>query len=263
MKKILIAFFLLLPLHTYADMSEEEGFILYRRPLIAGFTFNQTDATTELIYRWKTIKTYKNAEFSIELLPHGPNQEPDCYNSLSKNIASSRLKTLIGRDYLKNCFIMKTDKIMNDFLLLYSPSIEWNRVSLYDLKKKKFYHWILNTVISYRRHKSGWIIFLTKESHSICNRTLSFFRDGQLTKLTDNCFLGIHGIPAKIYSFKIVGDRVEITYSDVNLIGNDYIPSPLQKKFFIALPVESNKPSNRVDTKTGMTLLLNSIDLTQ
>ena len=260
-KKLLFIFtsLLFIPIASFAERSEEEGFILYRRPLLPGFSLNQTDSTTELIYRGNTIKTYKNEEFAIELLPHGPKEEPDCYNSLSKNIASNRLKTVIWKDYLKSCFVMKSDKIMNDFLLLYSPSIEGNRVSLYDIKKKKFYHWILNTVLSYRRHKSGAIVFLSKNSQHLCNRNLLFLKDGKLTKITDSCFLNSNGIPVKIHSFKIDGDSVEITYSDVNLVGNDYITSKVQRKFSIDLPLEQKKPSNYSASQTGMSLLLNQV----
>lgn len=262
MKKIFISFLLLFPTFVFADI-DEEGFILYRKPLLPGFSFNQTDTKTELIYRWKVIKSYQNEEFDISLLPHGPKEEPDCYNSLRKNITSNRLKNLIGADYLRDCFILDSGKIANSYLLLYSPSIEGNRVSLYDLKKKKFYHWVLNTVLSYRLHKSWALVFLTKNSQSVCNRTLSMFKDGQLTKLTDSCFLNSNGIPVKIYWFKIVWDMVEISYSDVNLVGNDYIPRETQRKFSIALPLEAKKKSNYINTRTGMTLLLNTVPLSE
>jgi hypothetical protein len=123
MKKILVFLLVLFPSFAFANI-DEEGFILYRRALLPGFSLDQTENTTDLIYRGDVIKSYQNSEFAIELLPHGPLEEPDCYNSLSKNISSTRLKTLIGADYLKNCFIMKSDKIFNHYLLLYSPSIE-------------------------------------------------------------------------------------------------------------------------------------------
>lgn len=260
MKKLIFLILLFFPLFAFADI-DEEGFILYKKPLLPGFSLDQTDATTELIYHWKVIKTYKNEEFSIELLPHGPNEEPDCYNSLSKNLSSSRFKTLIGRDYLKDCFILHSDKIQNSYLLLYSPSIEGNRVSLYDIKKKKFYHWILNTVLSYRRDAKGGLVFLTKSTYDICNRSIVYFKDGKLTKLADSCFLWIGWIPAKIHSFKVVNSKVEITYSDVNLIENNYIPSKTEKTYTIALEKAINVAKEPVQTQTGMKLLLNNIKL--
>jgi hypothetical protein len=56
---------------------------------------------------------------------------------------------------------------------------------------------------------------------------------------------------------------VEITYSDVNLVENDYIPLKVQRKFTISLPLGAKKPSNYINTRTGMTLLLNTVPLTQ
>jgi hypothetical protein len=261
MRKIFLLILLVFPCFAFADI-DEEGFILYKKPLLPGFSFNQTDSTTELIYRWKVIKSYKNEEFAIELLPHGPNEEPDCYNSLSKNLSSSRFKTLIGRDYLKDCFILHSDKIQNSYLLLYSPSIEGNRVSLYDIKKKKFYHWILNTVLSYRRDNNGGIVFLTKSTYDICNRSLVYFKDGRLTKLADSCFLGIGGIPAKIHSFRVMKNLVEITFSDVQLIENNYIPSKIERIYRVNLEKTIQPPKQETPiTHSGTSLLLHTLQL--
>lgn len=258
MKKLFIIALLFFPLFSYAQFSEDEGFILYKRPLLPGFSINQTDETTELIYRGKVIKVYNNKEFAIELLPHGPNEEPDCYNSATNNSSSPQIRTRIGADYFRDCFILKSDKILNQFLLFYSPSFEGNRVSLYDIKKKKFYHWILNTVLSYRRYANGAIIFLTKNTQNVCNRSIIFFQDGLLTKLTDSCLMSSNGIPVKIHGFKILGNDIEITFSDLNLIDNEYIVSKTQKKYILNLP-ELPIQHNIVLANTWGNLLLHSV----
>jgi hypothetical protein len=59
-----------------------------------------------ILYRRKPIKVYQNKEFATELLPHGPNEDPDCYNSLRREISSTRAKNVIGKDYLKSCLIL-------------------------------------------------------------------------------------------------------------------------------------------------------------
>jgi hypothetical protein len=235
MKKFVFILVLLFPIFAFAKL-DDEGFILYKRPLLPGFSLDQTADTTDLIYRGEVIKSYKNAEFSIELLPHGPNEEPDCYNSLSRSISSTRVKTLVGTDYLRDCFVMRSDKILNNYLLLYSPSIEGNRVSLYDLKAKKYYHWLLNTVLSYRRHKSGTLVLLTKNSQNLCDRSISVFQASKLTKLIDSCQMSQNTLPVRIHSFRILRDDIIITYSEVSLVGNDYITSKIQKKYILPLP---------------------------
>lgn len=260
MRKIFILILLVLPHFVFADI-DEDGFILYKKPLLPGFSFNQTETTTELIFRGDVIKTYKNEEFDIELLPHGPNEEPDCYNSLSKNLPSSRFKTLIWKDYLKDCFILRSDKILNHYLLLYSPSLEWNRVSLYDIRAKKYYHWILNTVLSYRRYTRGGLIFLSKNSHHTCNRTLSIFRNGALKKLIDNCQMSANGIPVKIHSFLIKNDDLLITYSPVNLEGNNYITSKEEKKYRFSLKSSNITQAPKPQSQTGTKLLLQTLPL--
>lgn len=50
MRKIFILILLVFPHFVFADI-DEEGFILYKKPLLPGFSLDQTDVTTELIYR--------------------------------------------------------------------------------------------------------------------------------------------------------------------------------------------------------------------
>ncbi|GAB0174687.1 MAG: hypothetical protein HHAS10_05660 [Candidatus Altimarinota bacterium] len=257
MKKSVALLVLLFPLFSHAQSGEEEGFILYKRPLLPGFSLNQTDDTTELIYRGKTIKTYKNAEFAIELLPHGPNEEPDCYNSSIITSSSLSKKARIGADYFRDCFILKSDKILNQFLLFYSPSFEGNRVSIYDIRKKKFYHWILNTVLSYRRDPNGAIIFLTKSTQNLCNRSIVLFENGTLKKLTDSCLMSSNGIPVKIYGFKILGNDIEVTFSELNLIEGEYVVSKTQKQYILTPP--DSQTEDKTIIQTGSTLLLHSL----
>ena len=189
MKKILIIIALSsLTLSAFAR-SEDDGFITYRKPLLPGLSLTQTDDTTSIIYRGRAIKTYQNKEFAIELLPHGPNEDPDCYNSLKRDIPATRAKNIIGKDYLRSCFILRSEVIRGRYILLYSPSVEGNRVSIYDIRAKKYYHHILNTVLSYVMARDRTLIFLSGNSQSPCERSLVAFRGGETKMLLDGCSL--------------------------------------------------------------------------
>lgn len=233
---ILAILSIVLPSVTYGTMTEEDGFILYRRDLLPGLAVTQTDKTTSILYHGETIKTYKNEEFNIALLPHGPKEAPDCYNSLVKNAPSTYDRDRVGMEYLKSCLILKSERIFGRYILLYAPSIDGNRVSVYDMRNKKFFHFLLNTVLSYRKNSDGLLVFLTRDPNSWCGKSFLLFDEGKITKLTDSCMLSSDpSVPAKILSYRVFRNILTIYYHDMILINNEFVESNLMKRFFLPL----------------------------
>jgi hypothetical protein len=136
--------FFLFPFSLFA--LEEEDFRIYKKPLLPGVAIAQTDTHTELLYEGNIIKKYVNTEFAIELLSHGPNDDPDCYNSLMSDSPALLAKNILGKEYLRSCLVLETRMIRNRYILFYGPSLDGNRVSVYDLRTKKFAHAAVNNV---------------------------------------------------------------------------------------------------------------------
>lgn len=212
----------LLPLSLFAE--EGDGFITYRRALVPGVSLVQNDETTTILFRRKPIKTYQNKEFATELLPHGPNDDPDCYNSLRRDIPSPRAKNIIGKDYLRSCLILDSKLIRGKYILFYAPSIEGNRVSIYDIQAKKFYHSIINTVLSVELTPDRGLVFLSSNRQSPCERSIVYFKNGATKKLYDDCRLAKAAIPLiSLQSFRVLKDTVEATYFSYLTSGYDTV----------------------------------------
>lgn len=202
----------------------EDAFILYKRPLLSGISLVQTDDTTSITYHGETIKTYRNEEFAIALLPHGPDEDPDCYNSLLKNISSTSAKNILWKEYLKDCLILQTKRIFGRYILFYAPSIEGNRVSIYDIRKKKFYHAVINTATSVRSIISGGLVFSTKNAQSTCPQSLILFRDGKVSSLFNDCILMKTWWPMiEMQSYRMLRKSIIVTYFPYKTVGYDSI----------------------------------------
>lgn len=254
MKKYLFLICCLLPLFSYAW--EEDGFISYRRPLAPWVSLVQTDDTTSILYRRQVIKTYQNKEFATELLPHGPNEDPDCYNSLVKNTPSSRAKNIIGKEYLRSCLILKSDLFRGKYILFYAPSIEGNRVSIYDIKAKKFYPFIINTALSVSLASDRSLVFLLSNRQSPCERSIVSFRNGATKKLYDDCRLMNSAFPSiSIQKFQIIESSVEISYFPYTTVGLDIILDTVHTEK-ITLPLPSLTPPVVLPRPQTMTWLL-------
>lgn len=255
MKKFfLISFLFIFPssLFAWAD----DGFISYRRPLVPGVSLVQNDETTSIIYRGKTIKTYRNKEFATELLPHGPNEDPDCYNSLVKNTPSTRAKNIVGKEYLKSCLILTSDLFRGKYILFYAPSIEGNRVSLYDIRGKKFYHFLINTAISVALTPDRGLLFLTSNRQSTCEHSLLYFKQWTLKKLYDDCRLISSEFPSiSIQKFQITESSVEISYFPYTTRGLDTVLDTVHAEK-LTLPLPSLTPPVAVSRPQTMTGLL-------
>ncbi len=218
------SFFLLLilaPLSLFA----EEDFHIYKKPLLPGIYITQTDTHTELIYKWKMIKKYVNTEFAIELLPHGPEEMPDCYNSLSKSIPSTRAKNIIGKDYLRSCLVLQTLLIRNRFILFYGPSVDGNRVSVYDIRTGRFAHWVANNVIGVKSTIRGEIVFFVRNLWSTCQRSLYLYKDGISKSVFDECSLEATGGPLiQIHGYRVTPGKLRVDYTPYRIEATgDYV----------------------------------------
>ena len=201
---------------------EGDGFITYRRALVPWVSLVQTDDTTMILYRRKPIKVYQNKEVATELLPHGPNEDPDCYNSLRREISSTRAKNVIGKDYLKSCLILDSRLFRNQYILFYAPSIEGNRVSIYDIRAKKIYHSIINTALSVEITPDRGLVFLTSNRQSPCERSIIYFKNGATKKLYDDCRLTQSSTPLiSLQSLRLSENSVEATYFPYRTSGYD------------------------------------------
>ncbi len=222
MKKYILLIIILFPFTLSATW--EDSFIIYRKPLLSGLSLTQTDDTTSIVYRGEIIKTYRNEEFPTVLLPHGPDEDPDCYNSLVKNSPSSWARNIIGKEYLKSCLILQTKLIRSRYILFYAPSVEWNRVSIYDIRNKKFYHFIINTATSIGTTRAGGIIFLTRKTQSTCARSLILFQYGKTKTLFDDCTLTKSGWPMiEIQSYRILRESILVRYYPYKVVWYDSI----------------------------------------
>lgn len=175
--------------------TEDIDYRIYKKPILADIRIEQTDIHTHILYKWKVIKEYVNSEFATELLPHGPNEEPDCYNSLQRQIPSSRAKDIIGKDYLRSCLVLQTKKIGARYIVFYGPWISGNRLSLYDIQSKKFYHNLVNNILDAQVVLDGGLVFLSKDAGSLCRKKVSIYIDGSTRVLFDECSLANTGIP--------------------------------------------------------------------
>ena len=222
---ILIFFFLF-----ESSAKAEDSFILYKKPLLSGISLIQTDDTTSITYHGDIIKTYRNEEFPFTLLPHGPNEDIDCYNSLVKNTPSTTAKNIIWKEYLKHCLILQAKLIFGKYILFYAPSVEGNRVSIYDIRQKRFYHAMINTATSVRSIGGG-LVFFTRNTQSICARSITLFRDGKTTTLFNDCTLTKSWWPMiEIQSYRVLRKSVIITYFPYKTVGYDSILDKSNRK---------------------------------
>jgi hypothetical protein len=230
MKSIIIvitALCTLSPLYALGD----DDFRIYKKPLLPWVEIAQTDTHTELIYKWRIIKRYTNTEFATELLPHGPDEEPDCYNSLIANTPSERAKNIVWKDYLRSCLVLETLMIRNRYILFYGPSVDGNRVSIYDTRTKKFAHAAVNNAHDVKTN-IGWdLIFLTRNLGIGCQRSIIRYRDGLTTKLFDECALRSSGWPLiQIDSYRVYPKKMIIYYTPYVTIDDGNIVLDPKKK---------------------------------
>lgn len=148
---LLFCIFLFLDLQSAAALDD---FFSYQRSLLPGVSLTQTDETTSLLYRGRVIKTYQNAEYALELLAHGPLERPDCFNSRTPKSLTLDQKNATGKEYLKNCLIMRSERIGSRYLLFYHPSSNGYRVSVYDTRAQKYFHGIVGDVQGAKRYLS-------------------------------------------------------------------------------------------------------------
>jgi hypothetical protein len=236
-KKIsLILVFSLIPLSLFAE--QWDGFITYRRALVPGVSIVQADDTTTILYRRKPIKIYQNKEFATELLPHGPNEDPDCYNSLRRDIPSTRAKNIIGKDYLRSCLVLDSKLFRGKYILFYAPSIEGNRVSIYDIRAKKFYHSIINTALSVEITPDRGLVFLTSNRQSPCERSIIYFKNGATKKLYDDCRLTQLSTPLiSLQSLRLSENSVGATYFPYRTSGYDtFLDTTKSENIVLPLP---------------------------
>ena len=234
MKKLclLITLTLLFPSLVHAD-GWFDDFRLYKKPLLKGVEIAQTDTTTELLYNRVVIKTYQNAEFATELLTHSPDEDPDCYNSIHENIPTTRARNIVGKDYLRACLVLQTKLIRNRYILFLGPSTDGNRISVYDIRKQKFSHAVVNNALSMKILINGGIIFLTRNIGSSCEKSILLYKDEISRILFDECSFQNAGWPAiNIDSYRVMRSGVEVTYTPYveNASGNIVLDLPQKSK---------------------------------
>ncbi len=211
---LLISLLCILPMISYADGGGFDDFRLYKKPLLKGIEIAQTETHTDLFYNRILIKSYVNAEFATELLPHWPNEDPDCYNSLHNTIPSNRTKDIIGREYLRSCLVLQTQLIRGRYILFLGPSTDGNRISIYDIRAKKFSHAIINNALSFQTTRDGNLIAFVRNIGSPCERSILLYKWGVITFLFDECTFQDHGGAAiRIDSFKIRNHNIDISYT--------------------------------------------------
>ncbi len=233
MKKIVFSliFTFLFPTLISADGGGFNDFRLYKKPLLKWIEIAQTESMTELLYHRRVIKTYQNAEFATELLTHSPDEDPDCYNSIHENVPTTRAKNIVGKDYLRACLVLQTRLIRNRYILFLGPSTDGNRVSIYDIRKEKFSHAIVNNALSMKTLLNGGIIFLTRNIGSSCEKSILLYKDGISRILFDECSFQNAGWPTiNIDTYRVMRSGVEITYTPYveNASGN-IVLDPRQK----------------------------------
>ncbi len=198
-------------------LSAAEGFDdfkIYQKPLLKGVEIVQTDTHTELIYNRIVIKKYVNAEFPTELLTHSPDEDPDCYNSLQSQAPSTRAKNIIGKDYLRSCLVLQTRLLKGRYILFYGPAVDGNRVSIYDISAKKFYHGIVNNVLDVKTLIDGRLLFLKGNIGSSCQKSILLYKDGEIHKIFDECSMrDIWYATIRIDSYRIVRKNLTINYT--------------------------------------------------
>ena len=214
MQKILILIvFCIFPILAHADGGFDE-FRLYKKPLLKWVEIAQTETHTELLYNRVVIKTYVNAEFPTELLTHSPDEDPDCYNSLQSQAPSTRAKNIIGKDYLRSCLVLQTRLIRGRYILFYGPAVDGNRVSIYDIRTKKFYHGIVNNVLDVKTTIDGGLLFLKENVGFTCQKSILLYKDGATRTIFDECSLQNIGYSSiRIDSYRLVRQNLVINYT--------------------------------------------------
>lgn len=232
MKKYIILFILFIfPLSLSAEGGWFDEFRLYKKPLLKWVEIAQSDEYTELFYNRVIIKRYKNAEYPTELYTHSPDEDPDCYNSLQNPAPSTRAKNIIGRDFLRACLVLETKLLKNRYILFYWPSVDGNRVSLYDIRTKKFSHALMNNVLDVRTTLAGGIVFVTKSFGTSCQKKIILYKDGVSRTMFDECSLQSTGWPLiHIDSYRIFPRYMIVSYTPyVTEADGDIILDPSKK----------------------------------
>ena len=204
-------------LFIFPELFASEGFDdfrLYQKPLLKWVEIAQTETHTELLYNRVVIKTYVNAEFPTELLTHSPDEDPDCYNSLQSQAPSTRAKNIIGKDYLRSCLVLQTRLIRGRYILFYGPAVDGNRVSIYDIRTKKFYHGIVNNVLDVKTTIDGGLLFLKENVGFTCQKSILLYKDGATRTIFDECSLQNIGYSSiRIDSYRLVRQNLVINYT--------------------------------------------------
>lgn len=213
MRKFLLLL-LLFPFSIFAADGSED-FRIYKKPLLPGIEIAQTDTHTELLYQWVVIKRYVNAEFSTELLTHSPDEDPDCYNSLQNQTPSTRAKNIIGKEYLRSCLVLQTKLVRDRFILFYGPSVDGNRVSIYDIRIRKFAHAAINNASQDVRFVlGGGLVFLTKNIGSACQHSIVLYKNNISRTLFDECSIQKEwGTLMHIDSYRLLPRKIIIKYT--------------------------------------------------
>lgn len=199
------------PSHIFAEGFDD--FRLYKKPLLKWVEIAQTETHTELFYNRVMIKRFVNAEFPTELYTHSPDEDPDCYNSLQNLAPSTRAKNIIGKDYLRACLVLQTKLLKNRYILFYGPSADGNRVSIYDIRTKKFYYGIMNNVSSVKPTIDNRLVAQMKTIGTTCSRKIVLYQSGTLQTLFDECSMKNVGYPSiKITDFRIQRKNLIINY---------------------------------------------------
>lgn len=235
-KTLLTSLLFLLPYSLFAIEEWYEELRIYKKPLDKWIEIAQTETHTEIFYNRILIKRYVNAEFPVELLPHSPDEDPDCYNSYHNQTQSSRAKELIWQEYLRSCLVLQTKILKNRFILFYGPSADGNRVSLYDKKIKKFYHGIMNNVLDVRATNDGRLVFLVRKFGTDCARELFLYNEWSITSIWNECTLReTWGPLVHIDGYRIVPRKIRLTYTPYILSPDGSLLLDKKKKTIITL----------------------------
>lgn len=78
----------------------------------------------------------------------------------------------------------------NRFILFYGPSVDGNRVSIYDIRMNKFAHAAVNNASQDVRFAlGGGLVFFTKNIGSACQHSILLYKNNISRTLFDECSL--------------------------------------------------------------------------
>lgn len=201
----------------------------YKRYLAPSLFLVQNQEETALVYKNRTIKTYKNVEFNKNEYVDRATGKLLCDITGPQETPSIRAEQNIGKEYLRSCLIRRVQSLGSRYLLFTGP----DSVSLYDKELDRFFHQISSIPLKIRISQTQWIVFLSSYPSTYCDRSVIHYLEWKIkTLLTDCSYENQYG-HIRIDSFVAKKDTVTISYQVYELVGDEYVLSP--KKYSVSI----------------------------